>query len=159
MRGVTLRLGWGAASMLVAGTLHASATFPDVVAQTLQLGSPPPCVVCHNTPLGGLGTADTPVGTYLRSRGVKGGDTGSLQGGLQATIGERHDADGDGVTDVDELKAGTDPNSAGHSDVPPIAYGCGAHIARDDQVGQAAWLVGMVVLALGCLRRPRKRGT
>jgi hypothetical protein len=158
MRGVTLRLGWGAASMLVAGTLHASATFPDVVAQTLQLGSPPPCVVCHNTPLGGLGTADTPVGTYLRSRGVKGGDTGSLQGGLQAMIGERHDADGDGVTDVDELKAGTDPNSAGHS-VPPITHGCGAHIARGDRVSRAAWLAGVGALAMGWLHRQRKRGT
>jgi uncharacterized protein (TIGR03382 family) len=67
-----------------------------------------------------------PFGVYLRSRGLRPFDESSLQGALLAAAGERHSSSGTGLTDIDALKAGEDPNSpdgSGAAQLTP-AYGC-----------------------------------
>lgn len=135
---------------LLASSTEASASpaFPGVVRETLALGSAPQCTLCHSTPSGGLGTATTGFATYLRSRGLKAGDTGALRTALQAMIAEKHDTDGDGVPDADELKNGTDPGGTVDASVPPVEYGCGgAHVApRGAPSSRGA--IGALALAL-----------
>lgn len=109
----------------------ASSAFPEVVRETLGAKSSPPCTVCHTTPSGGIGTANTNFGNYLRSRGLQAGDVASLRTALQAAEGEKHDSNGDGKTDTEALRAGEDPNLTSTSEEPMEArsYGCGAHVS------------------------------
>ncbi len=139
-----------------ARTSEATPGFPAVIQTELGLAARPDCTLCHTNPSGGLGTVNTPFGAYMRSRGLKEYDNDSLRTALMASAGERHDSDGDGVTDIDELKAGTDPNtSAAAVLVEPAAYGCGAHVAPSapDHRGTVLLCVGLVALALQSRRR------
>jgi len=63
-----------------------------------------------------------PFGIYLRSRGLVPFDDASLRNALLADIAERHSSSG-GLTDIDALKAGQDPNGTQGSNLVP-AYGC-----------------------------------
>lgn len=134
-----------AAFVALSTNASASPTFPSVVKETLSLGSPPDCTLCHASPSGGMGTANTGFATYLKSRGLRGGDQASLRSALQAMIGEKHDTDGDGVPDADELKNGTDPNGAVDAAVPPVAYGCGG--AQVSPRRALPWPLAMVLFA------------
>ena len=49
----------------------------------------------------------------MRARGLVAQNLGSLDTALDALAAENTDSDGDGVPDIDELKAGTDPNVGG----------------------------------------------
>jgi hypothetical protein len=134
----------------------ASATFVPVVADVLALKSVPECTLCHTTLAGGFGTAVTPVGTYLRSRGAKAANVESLRAALAAMIAEKRDSDGDGVADVDELRARADPNSSGGSAFgEPPAFGCGARVAAGRGTNGALAVVVGIVGALALLRRKR----
>lgn len=113
------------ATMSAAPRAHASPIYPGIVASVVGAPHSPPCTVCHETPSGGLGTATKPLAVYLRSRGLVANDEGSLRNALAAAAAEKHDSDGDGVSDVDELKAGTDPNVVGTDALAPPEYGCG----------------------------------
>jgi len=68
----------------------------------------------------------------MRSRGLVSQNIASLDTALDALAAERTDSDHDGVPDIDELEAGSDPNVAGGGSVPPPSYGC------FDVTGQAA---------------------
>ncbi len=132
---------------------QASPTFPDVVKSKLQLGDAPSCILCHTSPSGGLGTANTPVGEYLRSRGLVAKDTDALGVALSAMVGENHDADADGVADASELTMGTDPNGGADADpnLPPVSYGC--QVAVDSShVVKHGWLFMMLIVGLATLR-------
>lgn len=136
----------------------ASPSYPEAVQETLSLAAPPSCTTCHATPSGGFGTATRPFAAYLRSRGLVAEDLASLQGSLAAAIGEKHDSDGDGMSDVDELRAGGDPNEAFASDVPPPAYGCGARVAsRDPSPTATLTALPWIAAALAWVRRRRAR--
>lgn len=133
----------------------ASPQFPDTIAQTLSIASgPPPCTICHNTLSGGLGTVTKPFGQYMQSRGLVAGNVDALQTALQAMIAERHDTDGDGVTDEDALKAGKDPNPASNSSVPDVGYGCGRVASHAPATGAVWVLAGAVALLARRRRRP-----
>lgn len=129
----------------------ASPAFPGVIEEQLELAAAPACTLCHTSPSGGSGTANTAFASYLKSRGLRAGDEGSLRNALRALVGEKHDTDNDGVPDDAELKAGEDPNGDVDTSVPPVKYGCGAEIATQPSmtpfglVLTATALFGMVV--------------
>jgi hypothetical protein len=149
-------------ALLGAASARASSNFPAVVKSDLGLTSTPGCDLCHFNGQTGMGTATTPVGKTLKSLGVSAGSASSLSAALTKMTTNKTDSDGDGVSDVDELKAGTNPNVAnGAADggtAPPVnnlpvpTYGCAA-------VPGVMPLVGLALLALAGrrgLRRERK---
>ncbi len=137
--------------ILVAMAL-ATPDFPGVIQQQLGLAQPPRCTICHATDAGGAGTVVKPFGIYLRSRGLVAFDEASLRNALLADIGERHSSSG-GVTDIDALKAGEDPNGTQGSNLVPT-YGCSSGGARVDLLA----LVALWTL-LGLRRRARALGS
>jgi hypothetical protein len=103
---------------------RATGNFPKAIARDLQLSSPPHCTICHATPHGGAGTVVKPFGKYLVSRGLVAFNEDSLAGALAAAAAERHDTDGDGITDIDALKQGLDPNGLSSDGLGAPSYGC-----------------------------------
>jgi uncharacterized protein (TIGR03382 family) len=131
-------------AILFAAALLATPDFPEAIQRDLQLQAPPRCTICHATDAGGAGTAVQPFVVYLRSRGLQPFDEDSLRNALLAAAGERHSSSGNGVTDIDALKAGLDPNgSAGvdGGDLTP-AFGCSSAGAADPLMlfALVAWL-------------------
>jgi hypothetical protein len=97
--------------VLAASLAEASSHFPMAAKEQLSLSRPPACTVCHEgTP--GMGTATAPFGAALRRSGLAAGSTPSLTRALEAATGAGTDSDGDGRSDIDELKAGMNPNKA-----------------------------------------------
>jgi len=107
---------------ILLAVLVATPEFPGVIQQQLGLAQPPACTICHATNAGGVGTVVKPFGIYLRSRGLVPFDDASLRNALLADMAERHSSSG-GLTDIDALKAGKDPNGTAGSNLVP-AYGC-----------------------------------
>jgi MYXO-CTERM domain-containing protein len=146
------------ASILVAPIASASETFPPVVRQFAGSAREPECTICHQTNSGGTGTATKPFAEYMRKRRLVAKDVDALRTALRAMQGEGHDTDNDGVTDFEELKAGTDPNGEFASDVPPVEYGCGrvasAGPAHDSLAAAAAAFVAAALVIRR--RRPRR---
>ena len=136
----------------------ASATpnFPGVVQQHLTLGAPPACTLCHvGTPA--LGTVTTPFGVTLRSRGARAYDESAMRTALDALSAEKKDSDADGVPDIDELKAGSDPNTGSGEEVVVPEYGCRAATAGipGDSRGRPVIGLGAALLMLVIRRRAR----
>jgi hypothetical protein len=111
-------------TVLACGLARASSVYPPEIRSHLALSYTPDCSVCHANGQTGFGTVTTPFGTSMRSRGLVAQNLGSLDTALDALAAEGTDSDHDGTGDIDELKAGTDPNAAGGSSVPPPSYGC-----------------------------------
>ncbi len=112
-----------AITLLAGGLAHGSSIYPPEVKAHLSLSYTPACTVCHTVPTGGYGTATTPFATSMRNRGLVAQNIASLDTALDALAAEKTDSDHDGVPDIDELKAGTDPNVAG-GNAAPLSYGC-----------------------------------
>ena len=134
---------------------QATPDFPAVVQQFVGAPSAPSCTICHNNPNGGLGTATQPFAAYLRSRGLVAYDENSLRTALTADEAENQDSNSDGVSDIDALKQGLDPNGNASGAKSPPEFGCQmAHAGDRDHYEGLAVLTG----ALACLflrRRPR----
>jgi hypothetical protein len=136
----------------------ASSSFPTAVQTHLALTAPPPCALCHFNGITGNGTVTTPFGRSLRTQGAVGGNEPALVAALDALRTAGTDSDGDGVPDIQELIAGTDPNVAGGADggtgvvVPPLRYGCGAEVTP-------GLLAGLGALVLAGRRRRRSATT
>jgi uncharacterized protein (TIGR03382 family) len=91
----------------------ASSNFPGEMSSHLGGDTPvPSCTVCHASNAGGFGTVTKSHGISLMDAGLVAGDVGSLTAALDTLASDGTDSDGGGVGDVDELKAGTDPNVA-----------------------------------------------
>lgn len=135
--------------ILLAIALLATPDFPGAIQRELDLAGPPRCSICHATDAGGAGTVVQPFGVYLRSRGLRPFDESSLHNALLAAAGERHSSSGGGVTDIDALKAGEDPNglaATGGANLTP-AYGCSS--------SNAANLLPLLALGMWAFTRRR----
>jgi len=147
-------------AVLLPSTASGSRRFPAEIATDLVLSYQPACSLCHVKGNTGPGTANTPVALSMKARGLQSGGRSSVSSSLAALDSDRVDSDGDGVTDVDELRMGTDPNSpeptpfAGRVDP---AYGCsvGRSHGRTDERELIAMAAASVVWLL---RRRRKLG-
>ena len=117
-------------------------------------GSPcvPRCALCHEDEAGG--TVNRPFGITAKSYGL---GQGQDQPGGGITVAEviaqmktdATDSDHDGVGDIAELAAGTDPNAPGDVSLCGPLVGCGAHIAPAPASGDGggAWAVALAALA------------
>src|SRR5262249_60151873 len=103
---------------------HGPSIYPPEVRAPLSLPDTPACTLGHETESGGFGTVTKPFGKSMQARGLVAQNLGSLDTALDALAAEHTDSDHDGVGDIDELKAGSDPNVAGGGSVTPPTYGC-----------------------------------
>jgi hypothetical protein len=135
------------ALVLLASPAWATSEFPTAIKSHLGLSATPPesCGLCHRNNVLGAGTVTTPFGTSMRMRGLMPNDNASLTTALNRMDTDRVDSDGDTVTDIAELRAGTSPNVAqspdggagggtgegtgggGGETVPDVRFGCGAN--------------------------------
>jgi hypothetical protein len=131
---------------------HAKAEFPSEIKSVYGLTYDVPCSVCHIQGNVGSSTPITPFSLSLRARGLT-GDNQSLSSALMKLSSDRVDSDGDGVSDEDELKAGSDPNSSANASIindQEPGYGCGGTAPR----GRAGpGMAGALALAWFVMRR------
>jgi hypothetical protein len=158
----TLVIALLAVALSYATETHASPTYPQAIAAQLGSPCPPICTVCHDTVAGGATTANKPFGIRVRTRpyGLRSGDTQQLSEVLTALEANASDVDQDGVTDIAELSAGTDPNVAGNAPLecytpPPPEEDGGCAISSAVPANTAGILT--LLLAFGCLLVRRRR--
>ena len=87
----------------------------------------------------------------MRSRGLVARSDSTLKNALAAAAGERQDSDGDGTIDIDELKAGLDPNG----DQPE--FGCVGRIGSPKSDSATLFVSGAALAAIFLVRRRRRR--
>ncbi len=136
---------------LASTSAAASSSFPSETKTHMQLTSTPGCTACHSSGAGGFGTVTQPMGKTLQANGLIASDIATLDAALDTIESADTDSDGDGVGDIAELRAGTDPNIAGGGDsAPALGYGFGCASVGAPQAG----LYGLVAVAL--LRQRRR---
>ena len=143
---------------LFAGVASASANYPDTVKTHLALKSAPQCALCHADGKTGVGTVTTPFGKTARDDGLVLGDTSKLKEVLDQMKTDATDSDSDGVGDIEELIAGTDPNAVGGVLVekPELTYGCTATLSPGQPGPSSGAALGLaLVAALAWSRRRR----
>jgi hypothetical protein len=147
---------------LFAGVASASPNYPDTVKTHLGLKSAPQCALCHADGKTGVGTVNTPFGKTARGDLLVSGDTSKLTEVLDQMKTDATDSDGDGVGDIDELIAGTDPNVAGGGVVaekPELTYGCAATLAPGRPAPSSGALLGLALVAALAWARRRHGGS
>ena len=129
---------------------RAEPTYPAEIQSHLGLNFTPQCTLCHATNAGGLGTITTAFGNALKARGLT-TNIATLDPALDALAVANTDSNGDGISDIQQLKNGSDPNTGAHlSNVQQEQFGCGAHIAKlkPSSPGQGLMFASLALLAL-----------
>lgn len=135
----------------IPGIAHARPEFPPDIASHLSASTAPACSLCHlEAKTGGI-TVVTPFALSLRAHGFT-DSTDTLNRALDQMAADGTDTDGDGISDVDELRAGTDPSSPvpGATTEDP-RYGCDVA----SQPRQGGWTAIVLMVAVVSLRRRR----
>jgi hypothetical protein len=146
---------------LHAFTAFASPVYPITIQMQLGLARAPDCTLCHRDDNGGIGTVIRPFGrTMIERFGLTGGSNiAALKSAIEGDDAEHVDSDGDGVPDIDELRAGTDPNvgvsGIESSDVPLPETGCSVAIGAFTRPGKV-WLLGFLFAAVTLAWRERR---
>jgi hypothetical protein len=140
-----------AASFILPANAHAMGSFPGQIKDHLGLPVAPQCQLCHGSTAGG-GPIVQPFGKSMLGAGltISGGST--LTQALDQLKSDGTDSDGDGVSDIDELLAGTNPNP----DKTPIEYGCGGQIAPHSLWGDSPAFLGVLSILFVFTRRTLK---
>jgi hypothetical protein len=102
-----------AAVVLAAQAAGASPEYPTAIGEHLALLYNPPCSLCHVEAKTGPGTGETPFARSARAHGLEAGDIRLVSIALDALAQDGTDSDRDGIADIQELLAGTDPNVSG----------------------------------------------
>lgn len=138
---------------------YALEDYADAIADRLQLADKPSCLFCHARDERGLAT-DTPFNDALKDRGfLRRLGTPSLLRALSELEADNVDSDQDGVTDIDELSAGANPNAPDDKGLPPND----CSVSPLHHSASALWiLVALSLLWLRTLRvntsaRPQRR--
>jgi hypothetical protein len=113
----------------------------------------PPCVICHATSLGGLGTVVRPFGLAVHARGAHAGDTTGLRRALGLLESEGVDSNDDGVGDVAELREGRNPNDG--TGLCGLQYGCTVRAAPPRTPDRHGRVLVTVAILIGILARRR----
>ena len=125
--------------------------FPDEIAFDVGGDVAPACSLCHLGGKTGGVTTVTPFVLALKQRGFD-GDDASLRAALVQLETDAVDTDGDGVGDVAELRAGSDPASP----VPLAATGEPAYGCRVAGHAPATGAIPLAGLALAWRVRRRR---
>ena len=88
----------------------ATPNFPTALQNYLALSQEPDCQVCHSASDATGNNADTPFALSLRSYGLLPFSTASLETAIEGMLRDRVDSVGDGTPDIDDLRAGANPN-------------------------------------------------
>jgi hypothetical protein len=151
-----------APSLLFSASASASITFPPLIQSELALAKAPDCTLCHRSDVGGVGTVTRPFGrTMMTQFGLSSANLAALRAGLAGSEAAHFDSDGDGTSDIEELRLGSDPNVGASGmeaapDVPLPQTGCALN-ARSPASGVAA--LAVVLVGLGLMRRSSARAT
>jgi len=168
----------GTAAALYAPTAAASPDYPDELQAALGLACPPRCTLCHQDRQGGLGTikAASFGETVMNINEVGADDAAGLRCALELLAPEcdddappacaateqrcfAADTDGDGMRDVDELRAQRDPNQDGEGFLCGATYGCGAELSPP--AAPSGWplvaVSGAVLVGIVASRRRQRR--
>lgn len=133
----------------------AKPNFPNQIKQHLGLASEPGCILCHGSDAGG-GPVSQPFGQAMLAAGLTASGGDSLTGALDKLAADKTDSDGNGISDIDEIKQGLDPNP----DKPPIQYGCGGgRISPPVRLGWSATAAGTLTFLFLSYRSTRRGRT
>ncbi len=156
-RGATfVAMGLGAAISAAPQLARASPTYPALIQMQLALNYTPDCTICHRDDGGGIGTVVQPFGRALMALGLVAEDPASLVNALDQAEAEGLDSGGDGVPDIEELKADMNPN-AGGAGLPTPRYGCTVARAAPSQPRGGAAPLAVLTLAAASIRRHFRR--
>ena len=152
-------LAFALLAVLAGQRADAKERFVEIIAGHLSLTYQPPCRLCHIQGTTGPGSVQTPFGVSMLAYGLT-GSADTVPPALNGLAIDRIDSDGDTVTDIDELLANTDPNTAadvplGPADQDPT-YGCAvAGPGARRQSGLLALAVSLAAAAVSFGRRGR----
>lgn len=144
-------------SLLAAANARASTSYPPHLRSVVGLSYTPECTLCHASDLGGDGTAVKPFGVTMLRLGALGNDNlASLTGALEADRKDRVDSDEDELSDIDELRQGSDPNRGVNGEAP-LTPMTGCVLSRRASESDTSSWTAVLVASIAFAARRRRR--